>query len=94
MEITFVAHSRLLGYMPGDIVKKKYEDLTDLEKAVIKAGRHLTLIDPLELPDGSRKSTNNPKEHRPADAEHNGHKNPPSSGGSKEGASGNTGSGD
>lgn len=94
MKVTFLVHSRLLGYRPGQIIELDYSEMSDVLKAVIKVGRHITLLDPLELPDASRTSTDHTKEHRSVDGEHNGHKNPTRSRGSKEGASVDSVSGD
>lgn len=94
MKITFLVHSRLLGYRPGQIIEIDDSEIDPVLRAVIKVGRHISLIDPLELPDGSGESTTHTKEHRQADGEHNGHKDSSGSRGSKKGASGDSGSGD
>lgn len=87
MKITFTANTRVLGYHRGDIVTADLEQLPAPVVATLRKGIHLTLIDPLELPDDSPASSDHTEEYRQAAGEHNGHQNPSSSGGSEDGAS-------
>lgn len=91
MEITFVVHSRLLGYNRGDVITMDLADASPTLKAVLRIGRHITLIDPLELPDGSGESSNNSKEHRPPYFAVDGQSNTKSSRKRESGAASNTG---
>ena len=85
MKVTFLVHSRLLGYRPGQIIEIEESEIDFMLRAAIKAGSHISLLDPLELPDGSSKSSVDTKEHREVDGKHNGHKDPAGSRGSEAG---------
>lgn len=79
MKVVFAVHSRLLGYRRGDLVTIDYDQMSESLKGVLRMGRHMTLIDPLELPDGSGESSTNPEEYRPFGVTDNGHSDSPSS---------------
>lgn len=49
MEVTFVANSRIMGYRPGQVVKIDSKNMSTQLKALLAKGRHLTLLDPMEL---------------------------------------------
>lgn len=63
MEVTYLSNSRVLGHRPGKIYKTS---LTPQIHAILKIGKHLTLIDPptIEELDGSSTGTTNSKKRR------------------------------
>jgi hypothetical protein len=62
----------MLGYRRGDIVEIDYDKMPEPLKAVLRLGKHMTLIDPLELPDAGGESSNNTEEYRPFGVTDNG----------------------
>ena len=91
MKITFVANTRILGYRRGDVIELELEDIPEHVRNVLRLGRHLTMIDPLEFPNVSGASTDNPKEYRPFGVQYNGHEDSTSSGEREVGAAVDTG---
>lgn len=79
MEVTYLANSRVYGHKPGQIYKAS---LTPQLRAILKVGRHLTLIDPptWEQIDGSPKSAANPEKRRKVARQDNGDRTLPESG--------------
>lgn len=79
MKVVFAVHSRMLGYRRGQVIELDYDKMPEPLKAVLRVGKHMTLIDPLELPDAGGESQDNPKEYRPFGVTNNGQTDPPSS---------------